>query len=391
MIGDPFDEIRRQQERINELLDPSYRIQEEILRSYAPIRDLTESLRSVTDTLVVKGIAEDFLRSMATIGQVDLADYGSIGALTAESRDISAATEAVRQQSRWIEEVAGLSALKIPAKFHDHTALAAIEKLAASKDVLLDASRWMTPRPFSSAVTDILHAGRSEWVLTQLGVPREEASVISLARASGDVAEAVAAFRKDSEVSVEPEDARRDASAVARVLTEELLLPTPEGQLLDLDGHHDAFGSLETIADVLRILETHAGRPLFGGHGAWLMGAGLAVVSPRRAAEDRFDAAAKLLYDAFVAGLEHADTALGEIAPDFFRQTVRGLRDTSAAHAPEASRPHARIVANLRERERHLRSLVGRVPATEAEWLEALVVLLRKAATAALEFRDGLE
>lgn len=390
-MGDPFDEIRRQQERINELLGPSYRIQEEILRSYAPIRELTESLRSVTDSLVVNGITEDVFRSIAKIGRLDLADFGSVGALTAASRDIAAATEAVRQQSRWIEEVSGLMTLKVPASFRGHTALAAIEKLAASKDVLLDANRWMTPRPFSSAVTDILHAGRSEWALTQLGVPRDEASFVHLARASGAVAEEIAAFRNDSDFSVEPEHARREASAVARVLTEELLLPTlPECRSLDQDDQDEAFRNMDTIADVLRILESHTGRPLFGGHGAWLMGAGLAVVNPVRTAEDRFDAAVKLLYDAFVAGLEHADAALCETAPDFFRQTVRGLRDTSAAHAPEASRPHARIVANLRVRERHLRSLVGRVPATEAEWLEALAVLLSKAASAALEFRDGL-
>ena len=94
MMGDPFDEIRRQQERINELLGPSYRIQEEILRSYAPIRELTESLRSVTDSLVVNGITEDVFRSIAKIGRLDLADFDSVGALTAASRDIAAATEA---------------------------------------------------------------------------------------------------------------------------------------------------------------------------------------------------------------------------------------------------------------------------------------------------------
>lgn len=44
-MGDPFDEIRRQQERINELLGPSRRMQEDILRSYAPIRQMELSLQ----------------------------------------------------------------------------------------------------------------------------------------------------------------------------------------------------------------------------------------------------------------------------------------------------------------------------------------------------------
>ena len=86
-MSDLFDEIRRQQERINELLGPSRRIQEEILRSYAPIRQLEEALRSVTDSLVAKGVSEDMLRSMEKIGRVDLADFSHIASFTAMQRD----------------------------------------------------------------------------------------------------------------------------------------------------------------------------------------------------------------------------------------------------------------------------------------------------------------
>lgn len=394
MMDAVLDEFRRQQERIDEILGPSRRMYEECLRPLASIGLLEDQFKEIAGRATLDGPVhvQEVLRSMAKIGQADLADYSSIIALTTTAREFSAVTEAVRQQSRWIEEVSGLSVLKNLSSFSDPTSLAALEKLAASRDALLDASRWMVPRSFSSVLTDILHAGRSEWALTQLHDPKDRASIVLLARASGEVAERVATFRNDSEVSFEPEAFGREASAVARVLAEEALIPPlPERQLLDREDRAEAFRHLETIADVLRILETRAGRPLFGGFGAWLMGAGLAVANPGRVAEDRFDAATKLLHDAFVAGLGRADAALSASAPVFFLQTVRGLRDTSAAHAPEASRPHAKIVKNLRERERHLRALGGKVPVTEGEWLATLGVLLRMAAAAAIEFRDSLE
>jgi hypothetical protein len=388
MTDDFLKELRRQQEWINKILEPSRRMQEEILRSLAPVKQLEESLRMVTDSLVSKGVTGDILRSMEKIGGVELADFASIAALTAAERDLAGVTDAIKQQSRWIEEASGLSFEKDKWILADSGALAAIEKLAASQNALLDASRWLTPRPLSSAITDILHAGRSEWALSFPRISEDPERVKDLSRASGELIAKLASIEDDAEIAFQPEEAKREATAAARVLSERSLL-RGEGLLL-VDEQAEAFIHLRTIAAVIRYLETRSAKRLYGGFGAWLMGAGLEIVDRGRPAKDRFDSAVALLHDAFIDGVKNADAALTAKTPEFFLRTIRGLRDTSVAHAPEAAVNHPRIVPNLRERERHFEALGSKVPASEIEWLAVLGILLRMAAAAAIEFRDSV-
>lgn len=391
MTDDVLKELRRQQEWINDFLEPSRRMQEEILRSLAPVMQIKDSLRMVTDNLASMGVTGDILRSMEKIGRVELADYSSIAALSAAERDLAGVTDAIKQQSRWIEETSGLSLAKDKWILADSGALAAIEKLAASQNALLDASRWLIPRPLSSAITDILLAGRSEWALSFRRVSKDEARVEHVSRASERVIGELASIEDDAVIAVPPGDAKREATSVARLLSERVLLsPRGEGPLLIGYEEVEAFGHVRTIFEVLRFLSSRSAKPLYGGFGVWLMGAGLDIVDRQRPAQDRFNSAVTSLHDAFIDGVRNADATLAAKVPDFFLRTVRGLRDTSAAHIPEAAMKHPRIVPNLRERERHFQSLVGKVPVSEIEWLAALGVLLRMAAEAAIEFRDRL-
>lgn len=390
-MDDPFDEIRRQQERLNELLRPSRQIQEEILRSYAPIQQLSESLRAVTDGLVAKGVPVELLRSMKGIGKSELADFACMGALTSAQRELTSLTEAIREQSRWIEEASGLSVVRDHWVLSDPKALAAIEMLTASRRTLLQEDRWLGPRPLPLVATDVLHAGRSEWALAFEGTPSDHACLRHFAAATADVIEGVAAVESDALVTVAPGDAARGAATVARVLSAEVA-PTSETSTLQFDDgdRASAFSDLLVVFDVLEIASTRTARPLFGGGWVWITRAGLVIVDPRRLAEERFGAAVRCLHDAFVDGLQKADPALAARVPGFFRTTVKGLRDTLAAHAPEAAVQHSRIAANLQEREKWLREFIGRVPVSEEEWLQALGALLRLAANAAIEFRSTL-
>lgn len=271
MTDDVLKDLRRQQERINDFLQPSRRMQEEILRSLAPVMQIKESLRMVTDNLASMGVTWDILRSMEKIGRVELADFSSIAALTAKERDLAGVTDAIKQQSRWIEEASGLSFAKDKWILADSGALAAIEKLAASQNALLDASRWLTPRPLSSAITDILHAGRSEWALSFSRVSEAPERVKELSRASEELIGKLASIEDDAEIAFRPEEAKWEATAVARVLSEMSLLPSRGEGLLLVDEQAEAFSHLRTIAEVIRYLETRSAKRLYGGFGAWLM------------------------------------------------------------------------------------------------------------------------
>lgn len=390
-MSDPFDEIRRQQERLNDFLGPSRRAQEEILRVYAPMLELEGQMRAVTDSLVLKGVAEDVLRAWKMIGQTELADFRHVESLLAAHRDALKVAEAVRQQSRWIEE-AIRPITDATESLSRQGALAAVEKLVASKAALLDEQRWLSPRPVSLALVDVLYAGRTVWALSCAGTNADATVLDQIARVSESVIEALAAEGGDEVIDVPPEAASAGAQSVAITLSER----TPVGgDLRDSSavGKVDeaaSFRAVKTIAGVIRYVETNAAKPLLGGFGGWAMAAGLEIVDPGRSAEDRFDSAVSILHDVFVDGVRRADATLAFALPSFFKRSVYDLRNKSTAHTVEAAYSAERIATNLRERRRAFETLCGGVPATEEEWAEALRILLRKAAEAAVEFRDAI-
>ncbi len=388
---DPLGELRRQQERINELLGPSRRIQEEILRSYAPIRQLEDALRAVTDGLVAKGVSEDMLRSMEKIGRVELADFSHIASFTAMQRDTLKISDAITQQTRWIEE-ASLLSTDASEKIRGAGAFAAIEKLAAGQAALLDAERWIAPRPISSALTDVLYAGRSAWTLALPGADINAASVEHLAQLSEAVITAIADSDGEAEVEVPPDAALAGSESVSVVLLSRSRELTVYSGATNAAGPTSgaAIDALKTISQVIRFIEPRAATVPLGKFAGWAMGAGLEIVDDRRSAEDRFDSAVEMLHDIFFDGLRNADRALARLLPAFLKRTVVGLRNNSSAHAPEAAVRAERIEANLREREGLFESLGCAVPVTEDEWASALVLLLRAAAIAAVEFRDAV-
>lgn len=387
----PFDEIRRQQERINELLGPSRRLQEEILRSYTPIQELERSLRAVTDGLVAKGVSEDFLRSMEMIGRVELQDFSHVADLIAMQRDSLKVADAIKQQTLWIEEASRFTT-DASERLLRAGAFAAIEKLAAGQSALLDAERWLLPRPISSALTDVLYAGRSAWALSLPGMNVDAASLDHLARISEEVISALAVGDADEVIDVPPDAATAGGESVSALLLERSLAPPgvtrPATTTRPAGG--EAIDAVKTISQAIRFVETRAAKLPLGGFAGWAMGAGLEIVDDRRSAEDRFDSAVATLHDVFVDGVWNADQALAAMVPTFLKRTVAGLRNKSSAHAVEAAVRSERIATNLRERERLFESIGCAVPITEDEWAEALVLLLRRAAEAAVEFRNAI-
>lgn len=218
MTDDVLKELRRQQERINEILEPSRRLQDEIRRSIAPVWELEEALGRATERFRAMGAPDDLLHSMARIGPSDLADFRTITALTASNREFAEISEAIRRQSQWIGET-----YKLPIEIEkltaaEATSLSALEKLAASQSALLDPQRWQEPIPFSSAITDIFHMGRSAWALAIPSVLPSSGLLEKLTRASEEMTARFAAISDSALVSIRPEDAQRQAAAVALAL-----------------------------------------------------------------------------------------------------------------------------------------------------------------------------
>jgi hypothetical protein len=395
MTGDVFDDLRRQREEFERLLEPYRRQHEEILRSLAPVRELQESLRRVTEGLYTRGGADDLLRSMAKIGQPELADFKCLAALAAPSRELTEVSEAIKQQSRWITEAFQLTTGFEKRTAAEATSLAAFEKLVASQSALLDPEMWRTPRPFWPAMTDIFHVGRSEWAVTFPTGSRDVDLIVRLTRASEEVTAKLAAISGSSLVFIRPEDAKGQASAVANVLREALSSFRTEGGEgarvgLDAPDEAEAFRNFRMIIEVVGCVEDRAGKRIGAGYCGWLAKYTLDVLDASRSSRDRFCSVVDACHDMFVDGVENANRSIAKKSPRFFRETIKDLRDTLSAHAPEAAKPAQWVADNLRKREWRLLEVCGRVPVTEAEWRAALHLLLEKAAAAAIEFRDAL-
>lgn len=114
-------------------------------------------------------------------------------------------------------------------------------------------------------------------------------------------------------------------------------------------------------------------------------------MNSNRTERDRFCSVVSACHDLFVDGLGNADREIAKKCPIFFRETIRDLRDTLCAHAPEAAKPAQWVAANIKKRDGRLREISGKVPVTEAEWKAARHELLRKAAAEALVFRGLIE
>jgi len=401
-MGDSaFDILRMTRDQMDLFLKPFRDQHEQILRALAPfqgtedlLRDLSKSFDAVSaHALLGSGDGrEELSKALGAINRTELQDFSSLVAMSsAHVRDIALLKELVTIQSRWIE--ASLRLTKPDAGLSG--TLASIEKLTASQRVLLDDAVWMTPRPFSHALTDILVAGRAGWALSKeqqaRSAPEEQARAEALIARSGAAIDQIAAAEDSRLEAVTLEEATEQVPRVTSLLVAEARVAAPGAAIVLDPVVTGGIAFLFTITEVMRLVETRHGKALAGGYACWILQSALELLSPTRSAQDRFDSLVEFLYNFFIDGVNYTDQALRSARPAFFDGVVQDLRNKHVSHAPEAATSLRRIGPNLARREQRLRSLGGgRVPVTPAEWNAALLELLRRAADAAVEFRDRL-
>lgn len=401
-MGDSaFDILRMTRDQTDLFLKPFRDQHEQILRALAPfqgtedlLRDLSKSFDAVSSYALLGsgGSREQLSKALGAIDRTHLQDFSGLLAMSSTHvRDIALLKGLVSNQSRWIEEAlritnpgAGLSAT-----------LASIEKLTANQRVLLDDAVWGTPRPFSHALADILIAGRAGWALSKEQqariAPEEQARAEALIGGSETAIEEIAAAGESRPVAVSLEEAAEQVPRVTSLLVAEARVVSPGSPLVLDPVLTGGIAFLFTITEVMRLVETRHRKALAGGYACWILQSALELLSPTRSAQDRFDSLVEFLYNFFIDGVNYTDQALRSARPAFFDGVVQDLRNNHVSHAPEAATPLRRIGPNLARREQRLRSLGGgRVPVTPAEWNAALLELLRRAADAAVEFRDRL-
>lgn len=393
-----FDQLQRQAREMEQFFRPYRDLHEQLLKSLAPSLQTSGLLRDIPALLAGLPSQKDLLASFQPTAGPRLTDFASVeGLLNPHVRDLQRTFEAFSAQTRWIEEAVRLATRPRQELANIHAGFAAIEKLAASRSALFDKANWVSPRPFGSALTDILYAGRSSWALIYAGTPaprQTEEKVTRVARESEVVIAEFAKASEGAEQRIPAAEARREATAVSEFLSERTAesaepslsspIAVPEPILIG------SLGLLVTLAEVMQIVETRTGKAIAGGYSAWALRRGLHLMDGNRSPQDRFGGLVRFLYDFWVEGVDHAEQKLRDCRPHFFSVTIRDLRNTDAAHTPETSNKVARVAVNLELRERRLKEIAGRVPVTSDEWAQALISLLGRAAEAAKEFRDRL-
>lgn len=401
MSRSAYDPFAMTKDQLDGILKPFRDQHELILRALAPVRGTEDLLRDLSKSFAALppsalggygNSSEQLSKALGAIGKAQLQDFSGLLGMSASSRlELAPFKDFVTTQSHWIEEALRLT--KPDASLS--TTLASIEKLTAHQHVLLQDAVWLTPRPFTHALTDILVAGRASWALSDeqqaRGAPEERARAEALIEGT-EVAIGQIATIEDSRLeAVSAEEAEEHVARVASLLVVEAQVVSPGLPIVYDPILAGGIAFLVTITEVLRLVETRHGKALAGGFAGWIVQSALELLNPARAAEDRFDSLVEFLYNFFIDGVNHTDQSLRNVRPAFFDEVVQDLRNTHVSHAPEAATKSNRIGPNLARREQRLRVLgSGRVPVLPAEWNAALLELLRQAADAAVEFRNGL-
>ena len=343
-------------------------------------------------------IGDDLNRAMHAVAAPQFHDFAAVHALANPiGRDFEETIRAITAQTKWIEEA--YRSITHPAVEIQAAAVAAIEKLVGSRTLALDEFTWSNPRPFGHALNDILYAGRSSWALRySWSAASPNATKAAVARVVREGEHVITEFAKadpGADQLIAAPEAEREAEGVSEVLAERVVKysktePSASPLIQPDAAAIVSIGFLTTVAEVMRVVETRAGKPVAGRYCAWAFGAALEAMDEERTPKDRFEGLVRFFHDFFVDAVDRADQSLRAVRPAFFSETIRDLRHTESAHAPEASNKPTRIAENLDLREKRLTELAGKVPATTDEWRLALGKLLRKAAEAAVEFRDRL-
>lgn len=393
-----FDQLQSQVQEMERLFKPYGDMHEQLLKSLAPSLKTAGLFTDVPAVLAGLPSQRDLLALYQAAVSPRLTDFAVVeGLLGPQVRDLQKTLEAFSAQTRWIEEAVRVATRPTQEIADIAVSIAAIEKLGASRNALLDAAAWVNPRPFASALTDILHAGRSSWALSSFGTSasgQTEGRVGRVARESEVVVAEFARASGDGEQQIPSTEAQQEVVGVSELLSERTAnsgepnssspITAPDRVLIG------SLGLLVTLAEVMRLVETRAGQAVAGGYSTWALGRALELMDGKRSPQDRFGSLVRFLYDFFVDGVNRAGQTLKVSRPLFFSGTINDLRNTDAAHTPETATKLVRVAVNLELRERRLREIAGKVPVTSEEWAQALINLLQRAAEAAKEFRDRL-